>query len=375
MSMLSVGSDSRRPGGVRACVLPLLVFFVFVVGYLIGSWSSPLSTNPVSYRSREPHVDAKWQNEDSPGNQRANSRSNPVLPRPTANPNDNFSRDTQRSRASDVAVKKSKRKAEKVKSVHFLQDVTTYLDELEPNANRYVGDASPEYIHSGKSKLHPANPRGSTVKTRRQPSEYEIVVSHYNEPLDWLKPYAEQAGHVYHKGLDKGPPFDMYKWEKLPNVGREAHTYLHHIIENYYSLADVTVFLQGHGPSLDQTWCFADPMEFVSKAKKNIFCKRQGSFSGWDRINHFGKWLKALGSGEMRPADLTVSEFYTALFGSQPPLAVPRCFAGCFSATRENLQRHPLKFYQRAISFVNNHSNPEEAHYFERLWAAIINVK
>ncbi|XP_022083668.1 uncharacterized protein LOC110975458 isoform X3 [Acanthaster planci] len=314
MSMLSVGSDSRRPGGVRACVLPLLVFFVFVVGYLIGSWSSPLSTNPAAHP--------------------------PPLPA-----------ETRKARERQL------------------------LDRSPNLANASL--VSPPAAGSSKetaSQTSSIGPQKQVSPPGRASLEYEVVVSHYNEPLDWLKPCAEQAGHVYHKGSDRGPPFDMYKWERLPNVGREAHTYLYHILQNYDSLAEVTVFLQGHGSQPHITWCFADPAEFVAMAKKNIFCKKHGSYGNWGRINHFGKWLKDLKAGSMRRAKSTVGEFYTALFGTRPPRAVPACYAGCFSASRANLQRHPKTFYQKALSFVNDHSNPEEGHYFERLWAAIINM-
>lgn len=33
---------------------------------------------------------------------------------------------------------------------------------------------------------------------------------------------------------------------ELPNIGREAHTYLYHIVSNYYNLTDWTFFLQGN---------------------------------------------------------------------------------------------------------------------------------
>ncbi len=36
---------------------------------------------------------------------------------------------------------------------------------------------------------------------------------------------------------------------QLPNVGRETHTYLHHIVSRYDSLADWTVFSQAAEPS------------------------------------------------------------------------------------------------------------------------------
>merc|ERR1719248_86361 len=37
--------------------------------------------------------------------------------------------------------------------------------------------------------------------------------------------------------------------QQLPNVGRESHTYLHHIVDNYENLANWTVFTQAGEPS------------------------------------------------------------------------------------------------------------------------------
>jgi hypothetical protein len=58
------------------------------------------------------------------------------------------------------------------------------------------------------------------------------------EDVNWLSevgvPY-----HVYDKG---GKPSE---WVRLPNVGREAQTYLHHCMTNYASLSDLVVFCQG----------------------------------------------------------------------------------------------------------------------------------
>ena len=71
-------------------------------------------------------------------------------------------------------------------------------------------------------------------------------MAHYDKDLSWLLPYADHC-HVYHKGGSKGSEAEIKfkKWDTLPNVGRESHTYLHHIINNYHCLADVTLFVQG----------------------------------------------------------------------------------------------------------------------------------
>jgi hypothetical protein len=70
----------------------------------------------------------------------------------------------------------------------------------------------------------------------------EIVVARYNEDLSWLKKIPKSIKIiVYNKGLDN---ID-FPSIKLPNIGRESHTYLYHIIQNYNNLSDQTIFCQG----------------------------------------------------------------------------------------------------------------------------------
>ena len=201
--------------------------------------------------------------------------------------------------------------------------------------------------------------------------DYEIVIAHYNENLDWLAPVANHT-HVYHKGTDLQPPpsLPLYAWDRLPNVGRESHTYLYHIINNYDTLPEITVFLQGD--EKDLRYGFKRPMEYVSKAKNNISCHVRFHGRNWGRIRHIGKWLRAIRSGAMRRAELDLGEFYKELFGfAHPQKSYPFCVAGSLAATRDMIRKHPIEFYRKAISFVDDHSDPEEGHYFERLWASI----
>ena len=69
----------------------------------------------------------------------------------------------------------------------------------------------------------------------------ELVVARYAEDLAWLRRVPKEfAVTVYNKG-DIIPEVIA-----LPNIGREAHTYLHHLADHYEDLADLTVFVQGH---------------------------------------------------------------------------------------------------------------------------------
>ena len=201
--------------------------------------------------------------------------------------------------------------------------------------------------------------------------DYEFVIAHYNENIDWLAPIASHT-HVYHKGKDsQPPPLPLNAWDRLPNVGRESHTYLHHIINNYESLPEITVFLQGDGQELAKDICFRNPLDYVYNIRKNIICKAKERLSHWGRIDHNGKWLQEFNSGELRRANLTLGQFYKELFGFSHPSEYSFCPKGCFAATRDMIKQHPIDFYRKAISFVDNHQNPEEGHYFERLWPLI----
>ena len=70
-----------------------------------------------------------------------------------------------------------------------------------------------------------------------------LVIARYNENLSWLEKIDKNnfSYKIYNKGKD-----DLkYDCEKLPNIGREAHTYIHYIIQNYNNLPDYVAFVQG----------------------------------------------------------------------------------------------------------------------------------
>lgn len=77
----------------------------------------------------------------------------------------------------------------------------------------------------------------------------EIVVARYDEPIEWLLPLADRVT-IY----NKGPPLEPSLQSRfarvidLPNVGRESHTYLTHILHtlsaNPESQAHITAFIQ-----------------------------------------------------------------------------------------------------------------------------------
>jgi hypothetical protein len=73
--------------------------------------------------------------------------------------------------------------------------------------------------------------------------EVEIVLAHFNEDPSWSDPYAS-VRTIYCKGTPVAGCVPM------ENIGREGHTYLKHIVDNYENLADWTVFSQAGAPTV-----------------------------------------------------------------------------------------------------------------------------
>jgi len=74
------------------------------------------------------------------------------------------------------------------------------------------------------------------------PQEVCLVIARYNEMIEWVLAYNDIA-IVYNKGKRCDMPFQNLK--PLTNIGREGHTYLYHIIENYNNFSKKTIFCQG----------------------------------------------------------------------------------------------------------------------------------
>lgn len=67
-----------------------------------------------------------------------------------------------------------------------------------------------------------------------------FIIARYNEDTSWIK-HLPCEFTIY----NKGEPIDLPNIVR-PNIGREAETYLWHIINQYHNLDDYNIFLQGN---------------------------------------------------------------------------------------------------------------------------------
>jgi len=208
-----------------------------------------------------------------------------------------------------------------------------------------------------------------------------LIISRYNENLEWLKkdPFNKYPVYIYNKGKND----DFYRPENtievvsIENVGRESHTYLYHIIQHYDELNDILIFLTG---SNDLNHRFEKSKRIIEEIEKNnsavfiahstnnvrndlynftidnYICSHPSNSSDAVHsidpapIRPFGKWF------EDKFGDVTVTNI---------------ALNGMFSVSKQDVLNKPKSFYEDLIKDLDHHSHPEAGHYFERSWEAI----
>ena len=198
---------------------------------------------------------------------------------------------------------------------------------------------------------------------------YQVVVARYNESTDWLSMFKPSRVHIYNKGdtISNSP----YNVVQLPNVGREAHTYLQFVVDNYDKLPDVVFFTQGR---IDD---HVNPLtkEYVFQHFINIdgICKRawRDVITSGFKGNRLLEW-----KGELAPASCDALEFFKRYIsgGADAPFPSYIYWAGLFSVKKERILSRPLEFYKTLLELPElQHANCEVAHYFERMWFYLFN--
>jgi len=214
-------------------------------------------------------------------------------------------------------------------------------------------------------------------------SYLEIVVARYNEDLRWSNKYKEYLT-VYNKGDD-----EIEGSIRLENIGREAHTYLHHIVNNYDNLADYTIFLQGepivpHSPKL---YGYLNYILYSNEEIPDFFWIStrivEGDFDYEREPYH-----------KIFP---NIRYAFEKVFGEQPPenLMAFRFGAGAqFCLSRDQIRKRSKEFYQNILDIFEHNpekpdelalkllgnggqkldfcpQNPEMAYQMERLWGFV----
>jgi len=187
--------------------------------------------------------------------------------------------------------------------------------------------------------------------------QLEIIVARYKEDISWLN----NIKNIKYKSV-----YNKFYLENisLPNIGREAHTYLYHIYNNYDNLSEINLFSQG------------DPIfhcpDFISRVNNLDLDKiRLPYFFGSTGIEN------CHGNNDSRhPNGLPIYYFLDLLFDKKVSpndrFTVP--YGAIFLVSKEIILHRPKDFYGFLLKFTTNETTPIEAYIIERLWPFIFDI-
>lgn len=182
----------------------------------------------------------------------------------------------------------------------------------------------------------------------------EIVVARYREDLIWTEPFQSQCT-IYDKSELPVGPADFYRVILRSNTGREAETYLYHIINQYDRLADTTFFVQGN------------PLPHLEPKRLEQLLRLR-----YDRFTWIGQhWAVEDEHGYPSFPDSRIGELYHLIFRHPPPLLFTFVAGACFAVPRDVVLARPRDFYERALQICQSEFPEVWPWYIERFWDRI----
>jgi len=189
--------------------------------------------------------------------------------------------------------------------------------------------------------------------------DISLIVAKYTEDISWINTINNSLINkivVYNK-FHKIEPY-------LPNVGREGHTYLYHIINNYNNLSDYTIFCQGD--PIFHCNNFLDLIHNKESYSKDIMFLCPQNYE-----NIYGNFDKA------HPTGLPMYYFFDLLFNIKLSIneKLKVYYGAQFIVHKQNITNRPKEFYEFLIKFLSYETNPIEGYIIERLWPYILDTK
>ena len=212
----------------------------------------------------------------------------------------------------------------------------------------------------------------------------DLVVARYEEDISWIKRIPENMYSrlfIYNKGSDIELNFTKIIFNSLPNYGRESHTYLKHVIDNYDNLGDITLFIPGSALHredkrkrlmriIDHLKNNRESIIIGYKDKNLINATYNFSIDSYTVTNEVNR--KKNPESKLHPAeDRPLRKWFDKRFSGEAITCVS--FTGIFAASRDDIRKRPVEFYKSLLD-EHSHSNPEVVHYSERLWKNIFSI-
>lgn len=208
-----------------------------------------------------------------------------------------------------------------------------------------------------------------------------LVINRFNENVDWIEKYKDIKIIIYNKGNKLELNKENVSIINRENLGRESETYLHHIIENYHDLSDLTIFTQAHP--------FDNIPSFFEFLNSDLLKKEYTNYFNWYGKNNDvcdkngSPGIYPISSGHPNEFNRTLEIIYNEVFNKECPSTIKFKPNASFSVSKDLILKRSKKIYQKLLSYLiypeqNDYEgifkyNPYEGHIIERMWGLIFN--
>ena len=183
----------------------------------------------------------------------------------------------------------------------------------------------------------------------------DVVIASYKEDVSYIDRINANV-FLYDKG-DRGLGIE------LPNIGREAHTYLYHIVENYKQLPEWTAFIQGnpfdHAPHVLSLINGFDSISEQNKQEKFYFVGNAIVKCDINGLPHHG--------------GLDLAGFQIGLFGKIVQMDMVFVAGAQFIVHRDLIKNKKLSFWKKMLKMFEGNDYPDGPWCAERMWTYIFN--
>lgn len=199
-----------------------------------------------------------------------------------------------------------------------------------------------------------------------------LIIARYNENVEWINMFINDnfTVYLYNKGPDNIDENIINNqnviYEKLPNVGRESHTYLYHIIKYREHIADYNIFSQANPFDHLIKKQITTPEYFYNKVKEHIKTNINTDFFAFGAKNY--TWWVGLGG---KRNDILI-HLHNKLFTNEFNNEYKFNNGGIFAVKKDAILNRSTDFYNTIINTsLNHHINPPEGFVLERMWVLL----
>lgn len=210
-------------------------------------------------------------------------------------------------------------------------------------------------------------------------SKVDVVIARYNEDISWTHKLHYNV-IIYNKGNE-----DIPNSIQLPNKGREAHTYIEHIVRNFDTLDrnGITVFSQAMlSDRLIRKPEHVYIDELVEEAREKGFSESKAKWHDLIHIHQPCEHFRILEWPLRTPLtpnkkNETFGQWFRRCLETEdfPKKGELKWIIGAFFAVQNSkILSRSKQFYLNLLDEFDDSTAPELAHFFERSWYYIFNA-